>query len=192
MNKFPTRLINNAYNYFYNLYGDNYLITCQPNYSSYREVDGISFMITAVFLLIASISLIVGGIGVMNTLFISVAERTKEIGIRKALGAKNWTIKWQFLSESLIICFIAGILGILFGCLLDYVCTRYIPMIKQAIPESVGVIKTLLLTLNITVKPTISASAISVCFIIVTGIIFGFIPASKTAKMNPVDALREE
>lgn len=185
-------LVNNAYAYFYNLYGDNYTVTSQIIYSDYRKVDSISFTITAVFLLIASIALVVGGIGVMNTLFISVSERTKEIGIRKALGAKNWTIKWQFLSESLIICSIAGVLGILLGCILDYISTECMPMIIQRVPDSFGIIKPLLLTIDITVQPTIQASVISVCFIVVTGILFGFIPASKAAKMNPVDALREE
>ncbi|TDT63715.1 putative ABC transport system permease protein [Fonticella tunisiensis] len=148
--------------------------------NSYRVFDQTSLLDTAnetsksmTMMLsgIAAISLIVGGIGIMNIMLVSVIERTREIGIRKAVGAKRRTILVQFLIESAGISCLGGIIGVLVGFLTAH-----------------G-IKTLL-------KMPVSISGIvvvgSVTFSVVVGIIFGMYPASKASKLNPIDALRFE
>ena len=120
---------------------------------------------------IAGISLLVGGIGVMNIMLVSVSERTREIGIRKALGARNGTIRTQFLVESMIICLIGGIIGILLGGGFALIAGKFI---------------------GITVFPSLGAVATAVGFSMLIGLFFGSYPAAKAAKMNPIDALRYE
>lgn len=122
-------------------------------------------------LLIASISLVVGGIGVMNIMLVSVTERTKEIGLKRAIGAKRKRILWQFLTEASVLTSIGGILGIIIGIIISQVISK-ISMIPVAI--------------------SIPATIISVVFSMVIGIIFGIIPAMKASKLNPIDALRSE
>ena len=122
-------------------------------------------------LLIASISLVVGGIGVMNIMLVSVTERTKEIGLKRAIGAKRKRILWQFLTEASVLTSIGGILGIIIGIIISQIISR-ISMIPVAI--------------------SIPATIISVVFSMVIGIIFGIIPAMKASKLNPIDALRSE
>ena len=119
---------------------------------------------------IASISLIVAGIGVMNVMLVSVTERTKEIGIRKALGAKRIDILLQFLIEALVLCIIGGIIGILFG---------------------LG-IGTLLGKMGHTFSPSISIVFISFLSSALIGTIFGIFPANKASKLNPIEALHTE
>lgn len=120
---------------------------------------------------ICSISLLVGGIGVMNIMLVSVTERTREIGIRKALGAKKKTILTQFLLESIFITLIGGIIGILTG-------------------VGIGTIITQFLEFSATI-PTLWIS-ISVAFCATAGILAGFYPALKASNLNPIDALRYE
>lgn len=122
-------------------------------------------------LLIASISLVVGGIGVMNIMLVSVTERTKEIGLKRAIGAKRKRILWQFLTEASVLTSIGGILGIIIGIILSQIISK-ISMVPVAI--------------------SIPATIISVVFSMVIGIIFGIIPAMKASKLNPIDALRSE
>lgn len=119
---------------------------------------------------IASISLIVGGIGVMNVMLVSVTERTKEIGIRKSLGAKKKDILYQFLIESLILCIIGGAIGILLGISIGYILTLF------------GISYTLSLDVII----------LSVSVSLLIGLIFGIFPAYKASSLNPIDALRSE
>ena len=119
---------------------------------------------------IASISLIVGGIGVMNVMLVSVTERTKEIGIRKALGAKRKDILLQFLVESLVLCLIGGLIGVIFGLGLG----------------------SLLEKMGYTFSPTITIIIISFLSSALIGIIFGVFPANKASKLNPIEALRNE
>ncbi len=119
---------------------------------------------------IASISLVVGGIGVMNVMLVSVTERTKEIGIRKALGAKKRDILTQFLVESLFLCALGGIIGVVLGI-------------------SVGLI---LQTFGFNFNATSGIVMISFASSALIGIIFGIFPAYKAAKLNPIDALRTE
>ena len=119
---------------------------------------------------IASISLIVGGIGVMNVMLVSVTERTKEIGIRKALGAKRKDILLQFLIESLVLCLIGGFIGVVFGLGLS----------------------NLLEKMGYTFSPTIMIVIISFLSSALIGIVFGVFPANKASKLNPIEALRNE
>ena len=126
---------------------------------------------------IAAISLLVGGIGIMNIMLVSVTERTKEIGIRKALGAKNKHIRLQFITESAIISAIGGIIGATIGTLLGLAAIPLFAMLMETEMELViswGVI------------------FISVAFSAVIGMFFGYYPANKAAKLNPIDALRYE
>src|SRR5665648_977390 len=120
---------------------------------------------------IAAISLLVGGIGIMNIMLVSVTERTREIGVRKALGARNTHILFQFLMESLNLTSFGGILGIGFGWTVAYFLSQYGDWPMVIAPLSIG---------------------LAFGFALFIGIFFGLYPAMKAAKMNPVDALRYE
>lgn len=120
---------------------------------------------------IAGISLLVGGIGVMNIMLVSITERTREIGTRKALGAKNSSIRFQFIIESMILCLLGGILGILVGFLLGTIAASILGY-SAAVP--------------------VAAIIIAVGFSMVIGIFFGYYPANKAARMDPIEALRYE
>lgn len=125
---------------------------------------------------IAAISLIVGGIGIMNIMLVSVTERTREIGLRKAIGAKNRSILGQFLLESVIMTFVGGFIGMIFGAILS--------LIIAAAVNFLGYHWELIIT------PFSVVLSISVAVLI--GIIFGYYPAYKAAKMNAIEALRYE
>lgn len=120
---------------------------------------------------IAGISLLVGGIGVMNIMLVSITERTREIGTRKALGVKNSSIRFQFIIESMILCLIGGILGILVGFLLGAIAASILGY-SAAVP--------------------VAAIIVAVGFSMVIGIFFGYYPANKAARMDPIEALRYE
>ena len=120
---------------------------------------------------IAGISLLVGGIGVMNIMLVSITERTREIGTRKALGAKNSSIRFQFIIESMILCLIGGILGIFVGFLLGVIAASILGY-SAAVP--------------------VAAIIVAVGFSMVIGIFFGYYPANKAARMDPIEALTYE
>ena len=134
-------------------------------------MDDMSDIMTKLLAGIASISLLVGGIGIMNMMLVSVTERTKEIGLRKALGAEPGIIQLQFLIESIILSLLGGIIGILFGELLSYIALNAI---------------------DTEFKVNVSAVALGFFFSLGVGVIFGWAPARKASKLNPIDALRSE
>ena len=120
---------------------------------------------------IASISLLVRGIGVMNIMLVSVTERTSEIGLKKAIGARKNRILWQFLTEAAVLTSIGGVLGVIAGVILSQVISK---MSQTPVAISVPV------------------SVLAVVFSMAIGIIFGLLPSMKTANLNPIDALRHE
>ncbi len=120
---------------------------------------------------IAFISLLVGGIGIMNIMFVSVSERTKEIGLRKAIGANNADILFQFIIESIFVCCAGGVIGIMFGAGVSMVISKVAGWTTSITPFSVG---------------------LAFCFSAVTGLVFGVWPARKASLLNPIDALRHD
>lgn len=139
--------------------------------SMVKQVKDMMGTMSMAIAVIAGISLLVGGIGVMNIMLVSVTERTREIGIRKALGAPDGAIRMQFIVESMIICIIGGALGILVGAGLGY---------------AGGIL------LGAPAVPSIGAIVIAVGFSMLIGVFFGYYPANKAAKLDPIDSLRYE
>lgn len=133
-----------------------------------------NLMIT-VLTLIAGISLVVGGIGIMNIMLVSVTERTREIGIRKALGAKERYIMSQFVIEAAATSALGGVIGIILGYILCFVVTKVIVIIYAQ---------------SFTVIPTFFSVMASFGISAAIGIFFGYMPAKKAARLNPIDALR--
>jgi putative ABC transport system permease protein len=133
---------------------------------NYNKVVGV---IQIAGLFITGLSLFVGAIGIMNIMFVSVKERTKEIGLRKAIGAKKRAILGQFILESSTLCLMGGIIGMLLAILTSM-------LIKQYIATSISY----------------SAVIIAITISLITGVAAGFAPAYTAAKMDPVDALRYE
>ncbi len=136
-----------------------------------QEMQELSKTTNQQLLWIASISLLVGGIGVMNIMLVSVTERTGEIGLKKAIGARNETIMIQFLTESVVITSLGGIIGVIAGILLAEIIS-----VMTGTPVAIS----------------IPAIFIAVVFSMLIGILFGLIPSMKAAKLNPIDALRYE
>ncbi|MDL2215578.1 ABC transporter permease [Ruminococcaceae bacterium OttesenSCG-928-N02] len=130
-------------------------------------MDSIQIAIAA----IAAISLLVGGIGVMNIMMVSITERTREIGTRKAIGATNGEIRVQFVVEAVIICMVGGVIGIALGAALGSL--------------GAGL-------LGVGATPSLSNIALATGFSICIGVFFGYYPANKAAQLNPIDALRYE
>ncbi len=129
------------------------------------------FIFNIVMICIAGISLLVGGIGIMNIMLVSVTERTREIGIRKAVGAKRSDILWQFLIESMVMSIIGGVIGIGFGWAISAFVNTLDAFTTYVSPQSV---------------------ILSVGFSLFVGLFFGIYPASRASNLNPIDALRYE
>lgn len=142
--------------------------TMESQMEMINQVLGIVSMVIAI---IAGVSLVVGGIGVMNIMLVSVTERTREIGVRKALGAPNSAIRSQFIIESIIICMIGGFIGILGGIMLGNIAGLIVGTVA---PPSVG------------------AMVLAVTFSMAIGVFFGYYPANRAAKLDPIEALRYE
>lgn len=137
-------------------------------------VDALSEMLstlTTAISVIAGIALLVGGIGVMNIMLVSITERTREIGTRKALGAPNSSIRMQFIIEAIVICTIGGMIGITLGIIAGIAAANY---------------------MGTPANPSLGSVILSLSFSMVIGIFFGYHPANKAAKMDPIEALRYE
>ncbi len=149
-------------------------------YESFNDymsiVNTVINVVTMLISLVAAISLLVGGIGVMNIMLVSVTERTREIGIRKALGAKTRSIMLQFLSESAIITMIGGLIGIISGVAGAYLVAKVVALVN---PQ-----------LSFTPSVSISTVVITTLFSSAIGLFFGIYPAKKAAKLSPIEALR--
>ncbi|MBR2315505.1 MAG: ABC transporter permease, partial [Clostridia bacterium] len=142
------------------------------NMATYIDMlDSVIRILTIFIASVSAISLLVGGIGVMNIMLVSVTERTREIGIRKSLGAKTSTIMFQFLTESVILCLIGGVIGLMLGVVGAY---------------SIASI------MDISVSLQATTVMLAVGFSSAIGIFFGIYPARRAAKMLPIDALRHE
>ena len=120
---------------------------------------------------IASVSLLVGGIGIMNIMLVSVTERTREIGIRMAIGARSSDIRKQFLIEALLLAIIGGLIGVVAGILTSFAVTKFSDLTAEITPFSI---------------------ILSLSFSAIVGVLFGFYPAYKASLLNPIDALRYE
>ena len=134
-------------------------------------IGQITSMLTVMLGAVAAISLIVGGIGIMNIMLVSVTERTREIGIRMAIGAMSQDILIQFLIEAVVLSGLGGVIGVIFGISITLAVTHF-------------------MHITLIIDPTITV--ISLLFSMLIGIVFGIIPARKASNMNPIDALRYE
>ena len=159
---------------FFNTYYKNstkYEIDVMSMESMMSSVTTMMRTISIAVAVIAGISLIVGGVGVMNIMLVSVTERTREIGTRKALGARNASIRVQFVVEAIIICGIGGLIGIAAGITLGYLGSTL---------------------LGFPGFPSIAIIVIAVLFSMLIGVFFGYYPANKAARLDPIEALRYE
>ena len=150
---------------------EDYTIFAMSMDSIIESVNVVMDRLSIAISVIAAISLLVGGIGVMNIMLVSVTERTREIGTRKALGATNGNIRIQFVVESMIICLVGGIIGIILGAILGYVGSSL---------------------LDAPAFPTLGSILLAVGFSLAVGVFFGYYPANKAACMDPIEALRYE
>lgn len=157
--------------YLYEFYGEHDSYTVASMNDTVNEMNNMMRILSMVLIGIASISLIVGGIGIMNIMFVSVTERIKEIGIRTAIGASPADIMGQFIIEAITTSAIGGMIGIILGAIVSFFVAKVI---------------------NISFVLPISAIIIAVSVSAGIGILFGYLPAKKAALMNPIDALRRE
>ena len=167
------KIIKDVKTYFDKLYAKNpnWEIGAESNEGMISEVTSMMSKLKIAISVIAAISLLVGGIGVMNIMLVAVTERTREIGTRKALGARSSHIKLQFIVEAMIICGIGGVIGVTLGIVIGMLGAV---ALKAPISISIPII------------------IISVTFSMVIGVFFGYYPANKAAKLDPIEALRYE
>ena len=148
---------------------DDFMVRTQEDMASMRTQ--MTTTMTSFMLAIAVIALLVGGIGIMNIMLVSVTERTREIGLRMAVGAKGHDVLWQFLVEAIVLCFVGGLIGVGLGFVLAWGLTEFLQWPTTVSPDAI---------------------AVSVGFAAVIGIVFGFYPAWKAAQLDPIESLRFE
>jgi putative ABC transport system permease protein len=137
-----------------------------------EQFHNVTSMVALVMVVLSSIGLLVGGIGVMNIMLVSVTERTREIGIRKAIGARQADIILQFLTEAVVLTGLGGLIGMTFGWSISFACRMIFPSLPTAVP--------------------MWAAALGVVVSVAVGLFFGIWPANKAAHLDPVVALRYE
>ena len=148
---------------------DDFMVRTQEDMTSMRTQT--TQTMTWFMLAIAVVALIVGGIGIMNIMLVSVTERTREIGLRMAVGAKAQDVLWQFLVEAVVLCFVGGLIGVGLGFALAQGLTEFLQWPTTVSPDAI---------------------AVSVGFAAVIGVVFGFYPAWKAAQLDPIESLRFE
>jgi putative ABC transport system permease protein len=155
-----------------------------------QQAQVLQMMFNLLLVLIAGIALLVGGIGIMNIMLATVTERTREIGIRRALGAKQFDIVAQFLSETVVLSATGGLLGVFFGFLCHPAVTGARQVMRQLFPEVIASLPSNIQQL----EPRIAPWSIVAAFLISVGVgvVFGIYPAQRAAKMDPIEALRHE
>ena len=147
--------------------------------TSAEMMDAMNTMMNTMMIVlvaIAAISLLVGGIGIMNIMLVSVTERTREIGIRKAMGAKERTILAQFVTEAATTSALGGTLGIILGYIVSAIANQVLPMFTDG--------------MDVTVSPSFNSIAAAFGISVFIGVLFGYLPAKRAARLNPIDALR--
>lgn len=153
---------------------DDFAVTTQEE--SIELISTIFFGITALLVILAAISLVVGGVGIMNVMYVSVIERTFEIGLRKSVGAREHEIERQFLLEAVLLTLIGGVVGIVGGI--------FISFIIAVLAQSQGLAWEFVISIPSIILGTV--------FSIIVGLVFGFFPARRAARMDPITALRNE
>ena len=168
-----TAFLNETEAFFSSFYtrNESWTVTATSMESLIEEMTSMLDTVKLAISAIAAISLLVGGIGVMNIMLVSITERTREIGTRKALGARRGDIRLQFITEAVVICLVGGALGVALGVALGSVGTSL---------------------LGYAAKPSLSAILVAVGFSMAIGVFFGYYPANKAAKLDPIEALRYE
>lgn len=164
-------IIDKVDRFFYNIYDNADYYFIMDAQSMMEEMYDMLDTITSILVAIAAVSLLVGGVGIMNIMLVSVTERTKEIGIRKAIGANKFDVLSQFVIEAITTSVIGGTIGIMLGIFFTNIAS---------------------VILGIEGKVTFGAVAIAVGVSSLIGILFGYMPAKKAADMHPIDALRHE
>ncbi len=168
-----TAFLDQVERFFVSFYtrNESYTATASSMESMLEEMTSMLNTVKLAISAIAAISLLVGGIGVMNIMLVSITERTREIGTRKALGAPGIAIRLQFITEAVVICLVGGALGVILG---------------------VGLGAAGASLLGYAAKPSAAAIVLAVGFSMLIGVFFGYYPANKAAKLDPIEALRYE
>ena len=160
----------------YQIFEDDDAYTVTSMAEMVEEMNSMVNMVIYILAGIAAISLVVGGIGIMNIMLVSVTERTREIGIRKAMGAKERTILAQFVTEAATTSALGGTLGIVLGYIVSAIANQVLPMFTDG--------------MDVTVSPSFNSIVAAFGISVFIGVLFGYLPAKRAARLNPIDALR--